>query len=185
VRLFAAVWPPQGVVSWLETLPMAPVPGVRRTAPVQWHVTLAFYGEVADRELDALIAALGEGVRAVKRPLHASVGDRTCRLGRNVLALPVTGLEPLAEAVTAATRRWIHEDRPFRGHLTLARARRDSPGVPRSLVDVGLDRDGSRATDATSWTVGEACLVLSSPGPSGHDYRTLTAVQLGGAATGC
>jgi 2'-5' RNA ligase len=188
MRLFAAVWPPADVVMWLHSQSLPSVPGLRPTTPTQWHVTLAFYGEVPEEDLGALTDALGAAARSVPHPLQVRVGDRTIRLGRNALAVPVVGLEPLAVAVMTATERWLHEQRVFRGHLTLARARAHN-GIPRSLAGVELDgirsHDGAQSDDAhshgvaSSWTAHETCLVLSSPGPSGHQYRTIATAAVG------
>lgn len=51
MRLFVAVWPPPGAVDELGRALVdvrAAVPQLRWTIPEQWHVTLAFLGEVAD-----------------------------------------------------------------------------------------------------------------------------------------
>jgi 2'-5' RNA ligase len=178
MRLFAAVWPPADAVSWLESQSLATAPGIRPTSPTQWHVTLAFYGEVPDDDVGALIDSFGAAVASVRQPPQASFGDRTVRLGRSTLAVPVVGLEPLAGAVMTATERWLHEERAFRGHLTLARARGSRHGISRSLV--GVELHAARSLGATvSWTAHEACLVRSSPGRSGHEYRTIATATVG------
>ena len=68
---------------------------------------------LAGSELPAAVAEMGPASRA---------------LNRSVLAIPVTGLDPLADAVRDATAAMGKppERRPFRGHLTLARLRRGS-----------------------------------------------------------
>jgi 2'-5' RNA ligase len=92
---------------------------VRWVPPEQWHLTLRFLGEadedVAARALEALRAT----------PATAVLGPRVSRLGRDVVCLPVAGLDALAAAVADATAA-VGEppDRRFSGHLTLARLRR-------------------------------------------------------------
>src|SRR4051812_28143169 len=103
----------------LATLDRPDVPGLRWTEPDQWHVTLRFFGDADPDEIGPLPQP--RGVTAV-------LGPATVRLGRHVLAVPVAGLEELAAA-------WP-QDRPFRGHLTLARSRREP--VPPRLVGVSL-----------------------------------------------
>ncbi|PWS40443.1 RNA 2',3'-cyclic phosphodiesterase, partial [Streptomyces sp. ZEA17I] len=55
-RLFAAVLPPPSAVAELRTAvaPLRALPGARDlrwTRPEDWHVTLAFYGEVPDEDV--------------------------------------------------------------------------------------------------------------------------------------
>jgi len=61
VRLFVALWPPAGVVDELRTA-VAGVrdlaPGLRWATSEQWHLTLAFLPEVADRNTDELLERL-------------------------------------------------------------------------------------------------------------------------------
>ena len=60
--MFAALVPPEHVVEHLAEF-LAPrqeaEPGFRWTVPEQWHVTLAFMGNVPDRSLDDLVERLG------------------------------------------------------------------------------------------------------------------------------
>ena len=185
MRLFAAVWPPAGILSWLEGLPRPAVPGLRWTTGDQWHVTLAFYGEVPEEELPPLADALGTAAAAVRELPVAALGDRTLQLGRGVLCVPASGLESLAAGVRDATSRWVGDGSPFTGHLTLARARRGR-AVPPSLVGAPLpyavatgDASGTGAP-ASSWAVEEVCLVVSTREPSGSRYRTAASTGIGG-----
>jgi 2'-5' RNA ligase len=186
VRLFAAVWPPDSVLAALAGTSLPPASGLRWTPPERWHVTLAFYGEVPTHEVSDLTAALADGVGAVRTAPVAYLGDRTCRLGHHVLAAPVAGLDALAAPVMRATRRWIGDDRRFRGHLTLARARRQQ-GIPHPLVDHPLFPDGdhplfpdgSVQVGRLGWEVTEACLVESATIAGDHEYRTLASLEVG------
>jgi 2'-5' RNA ligase len=130
VRLFAALWPPPDAVAELLAAVddiRADAPRLRWTRPEQWHLTLAFLGEVADErrpELDERLA------RAAGR--HPPLTLRFAgggRFGTRVLFTRVDGdREPLtrlaASASAAARRSRIPvDDRPYRPHLTLARGR--------------------------------------------------------------
>jgi 2'-5' RNA ligase len=160
MRLFVAVWPPPEVVATLAALPRPEVDGVRWTSADQWHVTLRFLGNVAEPGpvTEALAPAVGR-VPAVE----AGLGPSLRRLGRSVLCVPVTGLEPMAEAVVEATRPLGDpaEDRPFRGHVTLARTR-GRQRMPGALA-------GGAA--AGRWPVDEVTLVRSrlSAGPARYE----------------
>jgi RNA 2',3'-cyclic 3'-phosphodiesterase len=160
-RLFVAVWPPDDVLDQLESLPRLPLAGARWTTRSQWHVTLRFLGST---EPAAAAAALED---VVAQPSVAELGPRPVRLGRSVLMVPVGGLDHVAAAVERATAHIGQppDDRPFRGHLTLARSRTGT--APR--LDAELQ---------ASWPVAEVTLVASHPHPAGSRYEMLHTVAL-------
>ena len=124
-RLFVAVWLPDDVLDLIAALPRPEVDGLRWTTRDQWHVTMRFFGAV---ELDEAVEALR---RLSAPPTTAELGPEVGRFGRRILHVPVDGLERVAAAVvdtTAAVGR-PPEDRPFAGHITLARARDRRRGV--------------------------------------------------------
>ena len=84
--------------------------------------------------------------------------------------VPVGGVEDLAGAVAAATvdLGGLPEDRPFTGHLTLARSR---SRVPAGWA--GQPVDGS-------FSVVEVCLVRSETLPEGAYYEVLGRWPLSG-----
>ncbi|MDP9386758.1 MAG: hypothetical protein M3Q48_02235, partial [Actinomycetota bacterium] len=90
MRLFVAVWPPADVVDGLAALPRPEVPGLRWTAPEQWHVTLRFLGEV-----DLAAARRAFAATDITGAAVAELGPATGRFGRRVLHVPVAGLEGL------------------------------------------------------------------------------------------
>lgn len=129
VRLFVALTPPGEAVEELRASTAALrelAPGLRWTRPEHWHVTLAFLGEVGDNVVAELARRLN---RAAARhpPLSLSLGGGG-RFGHQVLWTRVQGdrdeLRRLAGSVQAAARRCRlpAEQRPYRPHLTLARA---------------------------------------------------------------
>lgn len=159
MRLFVAVLPPPEVVAALAALPRPDLPGVRWTTPEQWHVTLRFFGELPSP--DDAVAALSS---VVAPALGAVVGPAMTVVGRRVVCVPVSGLEPVAEAVLAATA-GIGEpppSRPFTGHITVARTR-----------DRRVDRRVDRAAIHERWTVRELHLVRSHLSPRGARYETV------------
>lgn len=129
VRLFVGLTPPAEVV---ETLRIATAalhelaPDLRWTRPEQWHVTLAFLGEVGDDVVAELARRLA---RTATRhpPLSLSIGGGG-RFGHRVLWTQVQGdrdgLRKLAGAAAAAARRCRLpvEHRRYHPHVTLARA---------------------------------------------------------------
>ena len=164
MRLFVAVWPPPEVLDALARLDRPAAPGVRWTRRESRHVTLWFLGEVDD---PTPVAAALDAAPLV--PAEAVVGPRVTSFGREVLVVPVAGLDRLATAVgeAPAVRRAADGGPPFRGHITLARARRG--GDVRSLR-------GTRV--AARFPVGEVTLVRSTPGAGGLRYDVLHARPL-------
>jgi RNA 2',3'-cyclic 3'-phosphodiesterase len=149
-RLFVAVIPPDDVLDAIDALPRPVESGVRWTRREQWHVTLRFLGEASiDDAVDAL-----EGLDAA--PGRAVVGPAVSRLGRNVVCLPVHGLDALAAGVVEATAAVGEppDPRPFTGHITLARlSRRGTCGLAGEPFSAAFEAEQvrlvrSRLTDA-------------------------------------
>jgi 2'-5' RNA ligase len=165
VRLFAAVMPPPAALAELSTaLATVDLGGLRPVAPEQRHLTLAFYGDVAD----AAVAELTERLHRAGRRTP-SLRLRLSQLG----AFPkpaaarvlwagidgdVAGLRRLAErCVAAGTRCGVAmESRAFRPHVTVGRARAE----PLDLRDVV-----TAPVDGTAWEATSFALVHSVLGP--------------------
>ena len=166
MRLFVAVRPPEHVLDQLETLPRPSDTPARWTTREQWHVTLRFLGNVDDPApvIDAL-----DATRASLAPVDVTVGPRAAVLGRQVVYLPVAGLDVLADVIIDATRNFgaPPPTRPFKGHLTLART--TGGVVDRSSLDL-----------AATWTVDHVELIRSHLGGGPARYETLAALSLGG-----
>jgi 2'-5' RNA ligase len=117
---------------------------------------LRFLGEVDDPEsvIDALDAASLGGPREV------GLGPGSEALGRNVVCVPVSGVDELAHDVVAATRDLGRPpaDGPFRGHLTLARVRH---GSARQLAGAPID---------AGWRCDAVAVVRSRLHPHGARY---------------
>jgi RNA 2',3'-cyclic 3'-phosphodiesterase len=171
MRLFVGVWPPAEVQAVLATAGHRDTPGLRWTAPERWHVTLAFLGEVPDSDLETCTSALHTAAGHLAGPPEAVLGPATTVLGRAVLCVPVAGLEAAADAVrTTMTGLGLTVDpTPYRGHLTLARARGKGRRIQPGAAGAPL---------AARWVVDELCLVASAAGPHGHRYRTLAAATV-------
>ena len=169
-RLFVAVWPPGDVLDRIEALSRPDVAGLRWTRRDQWHVTLRFLGSVPDAGPvgDALVS-----VAATAAATEAVLGPTVDRFGRRVLQVPVSGLETLAAAVVVATSGMGRppDDRPFAGHVTLARA------SGRGSVDL---RPLTGAAVSARWPVREMSLVRSHLSPAGARYEVVTAFGLSG-----
>jgi 2'-5' RNA ligase len=132
VRLFVALVPPADARAELATAVDAVLPGapvvLRWTPREQWHLTLAFLGNVSAELLPAVHGACAVAVHGrCAGPLRiAGAGrftDRVLWAGLDGdLALLVDLARRLAAALRAAGI--DVDDRPYRPHLTLARAPR-------------------------------------------------------------
>jgi 2'-5' RNA ligase len=137
VRLFAAVYPPASEVARLESAVREaglPADRLRPVPPSQWHLTLAFYGEVPDTRVDALTGRLARAAAStppLHLRLHGAGAFGPVTRARQVW-VGVDGdlpeLTRLADRCAAAGRREGQrmEQRRFRPHLTLGRARRST-----------------------------------------------------------
>lgn len=168
MRLFVGVWPPEAVrerVAEVVAGFRTAHEGVRWEPPERWHVTLRFLGKVS--EPDAVVEALE---RAALVPAEVELGPEVRVLGRQVLHIPVAGLDEMAGAVEEATAELGQppDPRPFRGHLTLARlsGRRSQRHRPA----MAAAREWRGTPVAATWRVDAVHLVRSRPGPAGSRY---------------
>lgn len=106
--------------------------GLRTTRAEQWHVTLAFLGEVADPEpLHEPLRRAAAGSPPLELRLQGSGVFRGPGALYARLAGDVDGLHQLAADVQAACRdAGVHlEPRPYRPHVTVARRLPADPGL--------------------------------------------------------
>jgi RNA 2',3'-cyclic 3'-phosphodiesterase len=142
--MFVALTPPQPALEHLEEF-LSPRQeagaGLRWTVPEQWHLTLAFFGDVAERHLDDLVERLG---RAAAR---RTAVDLTIAGGG---AFPNPGRAKVVYAAVDAAGR----DEELRRMATGARAAGARSGAGgeggRFHPHVTLARSG-RPIEATRW----------------------------------
>lgn len=166
MRLFVAVWPTEEVLDAVAALPRPAHPGLRWTTRDQWHVTLRFLGSVDDID----------GARAALRTVAAGAADvelgpEVGRFGRRILHVPTPGLDAIAAATIEATKHVGEppDQRPFHGHLTLARSRRGDVDL-RPLAGVPI---------SGRWRAHEVTLVQSHLGGGvGARYEVIERVPL-------
>ena len=167
-RLFVAVWPPEEVLNRLAVLPRPEVDGLRWTEQDHWHVTLRFLGSVDD--IEPLRAALA-GVALASGPVSVVLGPAVDRFGQRILHVPVTGLDHIATAVMESTAHFGKrpDDRPFNGHVTLARSARDAKIDLRPLTGAVISGE---------WRVKSVCLMESRLSAAGATYDVLERFEL-------
>jgi RNA 2',3'-cyclic 3'-phosphodiesterase len=155
VRLFAAVVPPAEAVDHLDraAAPVRAAAAELRWIPTErWHLTLAFYGEVADRDV----------ARVERRGLRATRDGAALDLrfaggghfGNRVLWVGVQGDRV---ALRALAGQLATDGRPYRPHLTLARVREGAD--LRAPVTMLTPYDGP------VWRATEVVLFRSHLGP--------------------
>jgi len=172
VRLFVAVWPDGAVLEQLAGLDRPVIDGVRWTTRDQWHITLRFFGEVEDAS--GIEGALRDAVSR-SSAVRAVMGPTVMRVG-NMLWAPVGGLDDVARCVVDTTASFgaAPDDRPFRGHITLARQRsRRRSSVLRAAQGQPL---------SGGWDVRDVELVRSHLGHGGSRYETIARMPLRPAA---
>ncbi len=162
--MFLAVFPPMEVVELLGGLERPEVEGLRWTVPEQWHITLRFFGETEQGEVEDILRGFRGSASTVR------LGPASRRLGSRALVLPAEGLGELATEVRVRTQTIGQppDRREFTGHLTLARARKRVPsrvvGLPFEaeflatemwLVSSQLHSEGARYTRLTHWLLAE------------------------------
>ena len=184
MRLFVAVDPPEPVRSALARLierGKGLAPDARWVRAEAMHLTLAFLGNMPDEIVPRIEAALGQVT-----PRHAAldlaagpVGSFGTKARPRVLWAGLVGaLEELAALqldVEAALEPlgYQPEERPFRPHLTLARARE-----MRGDAALAAARD-SLVPQAPAFSVGELILYRSEPSAHGSTYTALARLPLG------
>jgi 2'-5' RNA ligase len=142
---------------------------LRWTAPESWHITLQFLGQTTPEKYACLVARLGE-VRTA--PVTVQLGelgffDRAGVFFADVLVAP--GLIALEQRVVAATSQcgFVAETRPFRPHITLARAKGQGRGTELRELKGRIRSQPS----FTRFTAREFLLYESHLGPGGAKYE--------------
>lgn len=179
MRLFLALQVPQAVRGTLDAA-VAPLRSARDdlswTRAENWHVTLAFLGEVALGP-DPVVAAIEDEVVPVA-PIDLQL-DHAGHFGRRILWMGVADDPP--GAITALGERLQEalaehdlpvDRKPVRPHLTLARVRgRGRGAVTSHLVDEVPPTSGA-------WTASAVEVVASHLGAGGARYEVVASVPL-------
>ncbi len=195
-RTFIALPLPAAVRARLEALQQALAPaveGARWVGPEAFHLTLAFLGDVADPDLNALCLAVAESVR--KQPRFSlevrGLGAFPDAARPRVLWAGIEGdRDPLAsvqQAVfDAATRAGYRPaDERFHPHITLARlkpGRGPAPDLGPVIQRYRTWRSGAFPADtvityASTDHAGRPSLCASGAGPARDERSCLTPLE--------
>ncbi|MFJ4902139.1 RNA 2',3'-cyclic phosphodiesterase [Streptomyces sp. NPDC088727] len=183
VRVFIALAPPDHAKDELarELRPAYGThPHMRWNRIEDWHITLAFLGELPVSTVPLLRPPLAR-LAAARRPLSLALrgsGTFDDRVLWSGIDGDLDGLQALAADVRTLVRECgvAFEDRPLRPHLTLARARRDDRSSTAEIA--------ARLTGFTGspWPARRLHLVGSNAGRGAAPirYRDIEAWALGG-----
>jgi RNA 2',3'-cyclic 3'-phosphodiesterase len=176
-RLFVAVEIPAKVRDAIDAA-LAPMhrraPDAKWVDPSLWHLTLAFIGWVSVDDRSRVEAACHRACEETE-PFEIGLDGRAGTFGHKVLWVGLAASEPLArlaETVRTELREegFPIEERPFRAHLTLARAGRGGL-LPRTLTD---GYEGPTST----WPVERMVLMRSRLRRTGPRYTVEAAWRL-------
>jgi 2'-5' RNA ligase len=185
VRLFVAVELPEEVRRAAVELAEAARPAL---PPASWvrpenlHLTLVFLGDADAARLPDLRRALGEACRG-RRAFAAETAAPGAFPPRGPVRVLWLGLEPadalraLAEGLRAELdgAGFAFDRKPFRAHVTLARARSPWPAAAR-------ERIAALAPVPRRFDVAEAVLFESRLAPGGSRYSAQARLPLAEAA---
>ncbi|MDE3201969.1 MAG: RNA 2',3'-cyclic phosphodiesterase [Acidobacteriota bacterium] len=143
--------------------------GLRWSSPESWHITLQFLGHVELEQLSSLNTLLAQ-VHA--EPVPVQMGGLGVFLRAGIFHVEINPTEKLLrlqQQVVAATARcgFASEDRPYRPHITLARAKGDQGR--RHLDDLKSRAKAHRLVP--SFLAPEFLLYESHLSPSGSTYE--------------
>jgi RNA 2',3'-cyclic 3'-phosphodiesterase len=188
MRLFASLAIPDEVReelhAWWEAANVDFHPAIWRDVPPRnWHLTLAFFGDVDGRDTDDLAEALADCARR-HAPLQLGVhgfGAFPSLMRPRVLWAGVVDAEGALSRLSrccrlaghATVRKRSAKDEPFRGHVTLARASQMVPPIEAEVLQAMPE------VPQLSWTAGTLHLMQSILRPEGAQYRILEAFPLG------
>ncbi|MBB5872738.1 2'-5' RNA ligase [Allocatelliglobosispora scoriae] len=183
-RLFIAAYPPPAAIGDLAALvagltlaqPHPDSLSRRPVPPDQWHVTLAFLGEVPVDRIDAVTGAMTAAAARSRPPaprLRLTGGGWFDNLRAAAIWIGVDGDLDALHALVAGLREELAaaelpvDERPYQPHLTLGR-----PG--RRLSEAERRGDLDRLDDYAGpvWTLGELALMLGDY-PDGNDYTRI------------
>lgn len=178
VRLFAALVPSEEAIDHLsEAVKPLQDDALRWTDVSDWHLTLAFYGELDEARLPDLTERL---TRAAARhdPVTLALAGAG-RFGKQAVWVGCSGelpaLHRLAQSVIAAGRRAgadVDDKRRFKPHVTLARAYNKRPADLRPYVATLAEYQGP------TWSGREVQLIRSHLGSGRPRYETVVAAPL-------
>jgi 2'-5' RNA ligase len=174
VRAFIALYPDEHARGELSEIAPDDADDVRVTDMADWHVTLRFLGQLTDHGIREVSVAAGAAIAVIPR-FTLQLGPMTALgAGARVLFVPAAGAEHAAAALDSVLEGLAEQrDGPFRGHLTLARAR-GRTRLRSSLSGLPVH---------VTFPVTEAALVVSRLEPDRAVHQVVERYSLAGTAS--
>jgi len=183
-RLFVALDLPEavraGIAAWGRRA--LDDPALRPVAPRSLHITLAFLGWTAEKEIPRLVEILAASAGPAPAIELGDPAPRPQRGRPRLFALPAASpgtidLQAGLQKRLVAARLYKSEKRPFWPHVTVARVRREERGSKRpALVE---KRPGPLPKDLSQLFRGvRMTLYRSELQPQGAQYTPLAQVEL-------
>jgi len=183
-RLFVALDLPEavraGIAAWGRRA--LDDPALRPVAPRSLHITLAFLGWTAEKEIPRLVEILAASAGPAPAIELGDPAPRPQRGRPRLFALPAASpgtidLQAGLQKRLVAARLYKSEKRPFWPHVTVARVRREERGSKRpALVE---KRPGPLPKDLSQLFRGvRMTLYRSVLQPQGAQYVSLAQVEL-------
>lgn len=183
MRLFVAAYPPEEVREHFARLvdglnigrPREPGRSVRLAMPENWHVTLAFLGDVPDDRVDEVRRAVDRTVERRRAAKEGTADAPDVRVsgggtfGRSRFTTLWAGLDgdvdelgDVADALRRELRaaRLPYDNKRFRPHVTIAR-----PGDRITRDELAADLAALDGYESPPWTVDNIRLMRSQLGP--------------------
>jgi len=189
MRLFVAIEIPQAVKDqidcwWENTQTHLDADLWRVVSPHLWHLTLAFYGDVAGHEVDDLSEELAECARQ-HRPIPLSLGDyglfpKPAKPRLFWLGVQEDNSEHQLKSLARCCRRAGHtiianrtaKESAFKAHITLARSRTNRQAVDMQRLMMITDMP------EINWRAESIHLYHSVLKAEGPQYRRLESFEL-------
>lgn len=192
MRLFAALEIPEDVKQeislwWQLIYPRLGSDLWRAVLPHQWHMTLAFYGDVSGRDADDLAEMLAICADASPRLqlclTSCGIFPQACRPRVFWAGVQPLSADPALKHLARCCRRAGHvtvrnrtaREAPFRAHITLARANGHVPAL--------LDFQTLPPVPELCWQADHLCLFQSILHADGAQYCQLERFECRGAQT--
>lgn len=172
VRAFLAIYPDEAARGELADVAPDETDDVRVSDMADWHVTLRFLGQVASEAIPKVLAVASAALECIV-PFSVRLGPMTALgTGGKVLFIPAEGADHVARCLDDALDDLVEpREGPYRGHLTLARAR-GRGRLPSSL---------SGCPVSFSFLVDEVALVVSRLEPERAVHQVVEHLALRGS----
>ncbi len=139
--------------------------------PENMHITLKFLGEIKEDMINRIEEAIRECFRSKFKVRIGEVGGFPRVEHARVIFLEIESeeLQSIADCIHKKTV-GIGDDRPFKGHLTLARA--------RNYVSAKRYKEQFSKFRGYEWEVNEIKIVKSVLTPAGPKYSVIKSIKL-------